>query len=325
MPAMTAIDRQGPKVSLAEFEAIFESVKTGGAGGRRRARHDELRHAREGARGGGAGAIRPARLDGDPDQHGGRPGQPEPGDPHRVQTHDVPVGSSKVRFAMDFLGMAPRRLPHPRRRALPHLVRRAAPTTDGRRVGACSRRDGAGHDDYQTGIVGRGVLLDIPRLRGVPWLEPGEAVTRAELEEAEAAQGVRLGEGDILVFRTGHHRRRLELGAWDNGPPPRARARPASTSTRSRGCTSSGSRRSCPTATVRPCRASSTACSTRSIRCRSSRWECWSPTASSSRSSPRPARRRGAASSWSWRCPCDCPAAPARPGTRSRYSDAAMS
>jgi kynurenine formamidase len=57
----------------------------------------------------------------------------------------------------------------------------------------------------------------VPRHRGVKWLEPGEAVARAELEEIEAAQGVRVEEGDIFVFRTGHHRRRLELGAWDNG------------------------------------------------------------------------------------------------------------
>ena len=70
---------------------------------------------------------------------------------------------------------------------------------------------------YAHGIVGRGVLLDIPRLRGVKWLEPGEAVTTVELEAAEKAQGVRLGEGDIFVFRTGHHRRRLELGPWNNG------------------------------------------------------------------------------------------------------------
>ncbi|HEX4030024.1 MAG TPA: cyclase family protein [Terracidiphilus sp.] len=70
---------------------------------------------------------------------------------------------------------------------------------------------------YANGVIGRGVLLDIPRLRGVKWLEPGEAVTRKELEECERAQGVSLGEGDIFVFRTGHHRRRLELGPWNNG------------------------------------------------------------------------------------------------------------
>ena len=66
--------------------------------------------------------------------------------------------------------------------------------------------------EYAQGVVGGGVLLDIPRLRGVPWLEPGTAVTRAELEDAERAAGVRLGEGGLLVFRTGHHRRRSEIG-----------------------------------------------------------------------------------------------------------------
>ena len=73
---------------------------------------------------------------------------------------------------------------------------------------------------YHAGIVGRGVLLDAARYRKVDWLEPGEAVTRAELEAIEKAQGVRLGEGDILVFRTGHHARRLALGAWSNDYPP---------------------------------------------------------------------------------------------------------
>jgi len=51
-------------------------------------------------------------------------------------------------------------------------------------------------------------------------LEPGEAVTAKELEKCVVAEVVELGEGDFLVFRTGHHRRRLELGAWDNSPPP---------------------------------------------------------------------------------------------------------
>jgi kynurenine formamidase len=59
--------------------------------------------------------------------------------------------------------------------------------------------------------------LDLARFRGVNWLEPGEAVTPDELEQCEKAQGVRLRQGDILVFRTGHHRRRLELGPWNNG------------------------------------------------------------------------------------------------------------
>jgi kynurenine formamidase len=70
-------------------------------------------------------------------------------------------------------------------------------------------------DDARHGIVGRGVLLDIPRLRQVPWLEPGDQVTGAELAAAEAAQQVRVGAGDLLFVRVGHRRRRAELGPWD--------------------------------------------------------------------------------------------------------------
>lgn len=65
------------------------------------------------------------------------------------------------------------------------------------------------------GIAGRGVLLDIPRLRGVPWLEPGEHVLADDLAGAERAQGVRVGPGDLLFVRVGHRRRRSELGPWD--------------------------------------------------------------------------------------------------------------
>jgi len=65
------------------------------------------------------------------------------------------------------------------------------------------------------GIAGRGVLLDLPRLRGVPWLEPGDQVTAAELAAAAEAQQVSVDPGDLLFVRTGHRRRRDELGPWD--------------------------------------------------------------------------------------------------------------
>jgi kynurenine formamidase len=65
------------------------------------------------------------------------------------------------------------------------------------------------------GIAGRGVLLDIPRLRGVPWLEPGDHVTVDDLAGAERAQDIRVGQGDLLFVRVGHRRRRSALGAWD--------------------------------------------------------------------------------------------------------------
>ena len=65
------------------------------------------------------------------------------------------------------------------------------------------------------GIVGRGVLLDVPRSRGVPWLEPGDHVTADDLFAAERDQGVRVGRGDIVLVRVGHRLRRTERGPWD--------------------------------------------------------------------------------------------------------------
>ena len=76
------------------------------------------------------------------------------------------------------------------------------------------------------GVVGRGVLLDIPRLYGVPWLEPGDFVTADDLVAAEQAQQVRVGEGDLLFVRVGHRRRREELGPW-NAAAARAGLHPA--------------------------------------------------------------------------------------------------
>jgi kynurenine formamidase len=65
------------------------------------------------------------------------------------------------------------------------------------------------------GIVGRGVLLDIPRLRGVAWVEPGEVISPQELADACAAQQVELEGGDIVLVSTGRDARRATHGAWD--------------------------------------------------------------------------------------------------------------
>jgi kynurenine formamidase len=73
---------------------------------------------------------------------------------------------------------------------------------------------GAFHDTIDRiakGVAGRGVLLDIARLRGVDWLEAGEVITPDDLEAAIAAQdGVEVGSGDVLLFRTGWRRMFLE-------------------------------------------------------------------------------------------------------------------
>src|SRR5581483_7846630 len=59
-------------------------------------------------------------------------------------------------------------------------------------------------DKLAAGIVSRGVLLDVARLRGVARLAPGEVIGPADLEAAERAAGVRVERGDVLLVRTGH-------------------------------------------------------------------------------------------------------------------------
>lgn len=67
----------------------------------------------------------------------------------------------------------------------------------------------------ERGIAARGVLLDIPRLRGIDWLNPGDHVDATDLTEAEISQGVQVGAGDLLFVRVGHRKRRQALGPWD--------------------------------------------------------------------------------------------------------------
>lgn len=77
-------------------------------------------------------------------------------------------------------------------------------------------------DKLAKGIVGRGVLLDIARLRGVEWLQAGEVITPDDLDAACAAQGVEVGAGDIVLFRTGWRRKFVTEGdaaSWMRGEP----------------------------------------------------------------------------------------------------------
>lgn len=64
------------------------------------------------------------------------------------------------------------------------------------------------------GVVTRGVLLDIARVRGVDSLEPGTPIFPSDLEAAEDAAGVEVEAGDLLVVRTGRWGWRDTHGAW---------------------------------------------------------------------------------------------------------------
>jgi kynurenine formamidase len=64
-------------------------------------------------------------------------------------------------------------------------------------------------------VVTRAVLLDVARLAGRAWLDPGEAVTPAMLESALAAAGTAAGPGDVVLVRTGALARVRATGSWD--------------------------------------------------------------------------------------------------------------
>ena len=70
-------------------------------------------------------------------------------------------------------------------------------------------------DAIKEGIVSRGVLIDIPALENREYLEPGEAISPADLEAAERAGGFTVEEGDVLFVRTGRHVRQKAQGRWD--------------------------------------------------------------------------------------------------------------
>jgi kynurenine formamidase len=207
----------GVEVTAAEFEALFDSVRSWGRWGA-----DDQRGAlnlltpervASAARLVRSGAVISLSL---PLGTTSAPDRPVAAEFRMTQSNDADVGLGSMGFAKDFIGADYHSDGHTHIDALCHVayqgllyngIDAAAVTADGAAA--------EGIELVKDGLVARGVLLDIPRLRGVPWLEPGEHVFPSEIEAAEREQGVRVAEGDIVLVRTGHVRRLAELGTWD--------------------------------------------------------------------------------------------------------------
>lgn len=71
-----------------------------------------------------------------------------------------------------------------------------------------------GIERLKHGIVTRGVLIDVPRLRGAPYLEPETPIYTEEIEAWETEAGVTVSAGDAVFFRTGRWARRDAEGPW---------------------------------------------------------------------------------------------------------------
>lgn len=206
-----------PEVTAAEFAALFQSVSSWGRWG-------------EGDQRGALNLVDPCRViaasrlvqDGTsvtlslPMNTKAAEDNPEPAVHYMTTTPDLEAGPGELRFAKDFVGADYHNDGHTHIDAFCHVI------YDGSLYNGVPARsvteDGAAADSIDvlaSGLVGRGVLLDIPSRRGVRWLEPGQYVYRDDLEAAEREQDVAVSEGDVLLVRTGHTRRLAELGPWD--------------------------------------------------------------------------------------------------------------
>jgi kynurenine formamidase len=72
-----------------------------------------------------------------------------------------------------------------------------------------------GIDRMGPGIFTRGILVDLPLMKGVEYLEPGTPIYASDLEAWEKYAGIKIGSGDALLIRTGRWARRAKLGPWN--------------------------------------------------------------------------------------------------------------
>lgn len=208
-----------PPLSRAEFDRIFQACDTAGRWGP----DDEA---------GALNTITPDRVAAAAALvHTGRTvscaldldEEPAPDNPWPVRHHlssafaSPSPDSPDLRIATDGFAIETHGDAHSHVDALCHV------SFDGATYNGLAEADAIGPDGAlrqsvtvaRNGIVTRGVLIDLPRHRGVRWIEPGEAIMPDEFLAAEREAGVRLARGDMLLLRTGHTRRRRELGAWD--------------------------------------------------------------------------------------------------------------
>jgi kynurenine formamidase len=69
----------------------------------------------------------------------------------------------------------------------------------------------------QKGVFTRGVLMDIAKLKGVEYMEPGTPIYAEDLEAWEKEAKIKVSSGDVMFVRTGRWARRAAKGPWNVG------------------------------------------------------------------------------------------------------------
>ena len=71
--------------------------------------------------------------------------------------------------------------------------------------------------NFKNGLFSRGILVDIPKLKHLPYLEPETAIYPEDLDAFEKMANVHITSGDIVLIYTGRWARRAAKGPWDAG------------------------------------------------------------------------------------------------------------
>jgi kynurenine formamidase len=149
--------------------------------------------------------------------------EPSPENPRPAQHHMLASGDARdssgipgYEAARDHIALDVHGLYTTHVDALSHMFVRGEmyggrPASDVRSDGALSNTVLSMAD----GVVGRGVLLDVPRALGRDFLDAGEVVTRVDLETTEEAQGLEVGPGDVLLVAWGRDARRAAKQGFD--------------------------------------------------------------------------------------------------------------
>jgi len=139
------------------------------------------------------------------------PTQPGPDNPMPVVHHMI--GTATEGYGADYFALAPHGFSTSHLDALCHIFHEGK-LYNGYGAETVTAHGAAelGIHHLRSGIVTRGILVDVPAIRGREALEPGEPIFPEDLEAAERSTGVTIQTGDALLVRTGRWRWRESHG-----------------------------------------------------------------------------------------------------------------
>lgn len=125
--------------------------------------------------------------------------------------------SKTYRWNSDYFGVNYHGLAHSHMDALSHLSHNGKFYNDFPEE-TINKTQGAtklGIENISNGIMGRGVLIDVPSIRGIEFVPAGTPIYTADILAFEKKHNIQLKKGDILFIRTG---RQAEVKAKDLWP-----------------------------------------------------------------------------------------------------------